>query len=155
MIVQIQRLLQEKDVLFEEALSNELFQVLLESPAVNDLVSLTVMIRAIFFCSEKRGIVSNWSQTPDSRLVLDGIEDLVDGESQQSEMMFRSESSEWDWREDWEPLSLEGKLPPVQVLGIGRGFVRRLRLSSIVTMFRNIIKESLHCLLQLNVGLIS
>jgi len=88
-----------KDVLFEEILVDELFQVLLEGPTVDGLVPLTVMVIGIFFCSEKHGIVPNWSLASNSLLVLDGIEDLVDGEPQRSEM-FCSESSEGAWGED-------------------------------------------------------
>jgi len=42
-----------KNVLFEEALLDELFQVLSEGPVVDGLVSLAVMVGVIFFCSEK------------------------------------------------------------------------------------------------------
>jgi len=46
-----------KYVLFEKILLDELFQILPEGPSVNDLVSITVMVRAIFLCSKKCGIV--------------------------------------------------------------------------------------------------
>ena len=48
-----------EDVLFEKTLLDELFQILLEGPTVDDLVSLTVMVEAIFFCSEKCEIVQD------------------------------------------------------------------------------------------------
>jgi len=38
-------------------LLDKLFQVLPEGSAVDDLVSLAIMVGAIFFCSEKCGIV--------------------------------------------------------------------------------------------------
>ena len=40
-----------ENVLFEEILLDELFQVLLEDPTVDGLVPLVVTIGAIFFCS--------------------------------------------------------------------------------------------------------
>ena len=46
-----------KDVLFEEALLDELFQILLDVIVVDSFMSLTVMVRAIFFYSGKHGIV--------------------------------------------------------------------------------------------------
>ena len=53
-----------KDALFEEVLLDELFQILSEGLAMDSLVSLTFMIRAIFFCSRKCEIVSHWSRAP-------------------------------------------------------------------------------------------
>jgi len=55
---------------------------------MDDLVSLTIMVGTIFFCSEKCGIVPDWSWTPNPWLVFDGVEDFIDGESQRSEMLF-------------------------------------------------------------------
>ena len=89
-------------------------------------MSLTIMIGTIFLFSGKYGIVSDGSWASNPRLILDGVEDLVDGEPQRSGILFRLEGSEGTWREDRERLTLEGKLPPVQILGIGGGFVLRL-----------------------------
>ena len=44
---------ESEDVLFEEILLDELFQILPKGPEVNDLVSLAAMVRAIFFYSGK------------------------------------------------------------------------------------------------------
>ena len=117
---------ESKDVLFEKVLLDEFFQVLPEGPAVDGHVSLTIMIRSIFFCSRKCEIVPDWSWAPNSRLILDSFEDLVDGESQRSGMLFHLEGSEWAWRKDWKCPSLEGRLPLVLILGTGSGFVQRL-----------------------------
>ena len=54
----------------------------------------TVMVRAVLFCSENCRIILDWSWVSDSRLVLDGIEDLVDGEPERSEVFCRLESLE-------------------------------------------------------------
>jgi len=45
------------DVLFEEALLDELFCVLSEGPTMDGLVFLNVMVEAIFFCFGKHGII--------------------------------------------------------------------------------------------------
>jgi len=42
-----------EDVLFEETLLDKLFQVLPEGPAMDSLLSLAVIIEAIFFCFGK------------------------------------------------------------------------------------------------------
>ena len=60
-------------------------------------LSLSVMIGAIFFCSGECGIVLNWSRVLNPWLVLDVVEDLIDEESQRSEMMLCPEGSEWAW----------------------------------------------------------
>ena len=84
-------------VLFEENLLDELFQVLSEDPTVDGPVSLTVMVGVTFFCSEKWGIVSD-------------LEDLVNGEPQQSEIFHQFVSSEQIRWKDGECLSFEGRL---------------------------------------------
>ena len=58
-------------------------QVFLKATTVG-LVSFTVVIETILFCSGRCRIVSDWSQAPDSWLVLDGIKDLVDREVERS-----------------------------------------------------------------------
>ena len=57
----------------------------------------------------------------DPWLVLDGIEDLIDGESQSSERLYCPDGLEWIWREDRESLHIEDGLPLVLVAGMGRG----------------------------------
>ena len=85
-----------EDVLFEEILLDELFQVLSEGPTMNGLVSLVVIVGAIFFYSRKRRIVPDWSRALNTQLVLKGVEDLGDRELQRSEMLFHQiVSSEW------------------------------------------------------------
>ena len=66
---------------------------------VDDLVSLTVMVGAIFFCSRKYEIVHDQSQAPNLRLVFNGIEDLVDGELQRSEVSHQLIGLERVWRD--------------------------------------------------------
>ena len=70
-----------ENILFVKVLLDELFQVLLEGLTVDGLVSIIVMVGAIFFCFRKRGIIPDWSRAPNSRLILDGVKDLVDVES--------------------------------------------------------------------------
>jgi len=61
---------------------------------VDGIVSFTVLVRTILFYSEKCRIIPNWSRAPNPRLVLDGIEDLVDGEPERSEVLCRLEGLE-------------------------------------------------------------
>ena len=57
---------------------------------------------------------------PYPQLVLDGVQELIDGESQRSEKLFHwLVSLEWIWLKDGKHLSLEGKLPSVPILGVG------------------------------------
>ena len=65
-------------MLLEEALLNELFQILLEGSTVDDLMSFGFVVGAMFFRPGKQGIVLDWSRTSDPWLVLDGVEDLID-----------------------------------------------------------------------------
>ena len=74
-----------EDVFFEEALTNDLFQVLLEALAVDDFAPHTVGKSNILLLLGG-GVVMNWSRTSDPWLDLDNVEDLVDGESQRSEV---------------------------------------------------------------------
>ena len=74
---------------------------------MDNLVSLALMIGVVLFYSIKYNIVPDWFWAPYPRLVLDGVEELVDGEPQQSELMFYLEGLEWAWREDQERLSLK------------------------------------------------
>ena len=74
------------DIFFEDALLNELFQVLSEGPTVDGLVPFGFVVGAVFLRSEKRGIVLDLSWTSDPWLILDGVEDLIDREPQWSEV---------------------------------------------------------------------
>ena len=67
---------------------DEFFQLLLEGPIVDDLLSLAVMIGAIFFCSGKCGTIPDWSRAPKPQLILDIVEDLANRESQWCEILF-------------------------------------------------------------------
>jgi len=75
-----------KDMLFEEALTDKFFQILLEASAVDSLVS--VMVRTAFFHFGECGVVLDRLRMLYPRLVLDGIEDFV-------EVLFHLESLEW------------------------------------------------------------
>jgi len=61
---------------------------------MDGLIPLTVMIRAILFCSDMRGVVLDRSQTPNPGLILNGVEDFIDGEAEQSELLYRLVGSE-------------------------------------------------------------
>ena len=91
-----------------------------------------VVIGAVLFCSEMREVVLDGSQTPDLRLILDGIKDFI-GELEQSELLYQligSKKAQW---EDQKRLSLIGRLPPVWILSMGGGFMWKLWLFSVVT----------------------
>ena len=57
------------------------------------LMPLIIVIGAVLFCSEMREVVLYGSQTPDLRLILDGIKDLI-GELEQSELLYQLIGSE-------------------------------------------------------------
>ena len=60
---------------------NKFFHVPSEAYAMNGLVSLAVVEGVVLFCTDESRIMFDWLWTPDSRSVLDGVKDLVDGES--------------------------------------------------------------------------
>ena len=72
---------------------------------MNGLVPLTVIVRTIFFRSGECGVILDRLRAVYPPLVLDGIVDFVDRESQQSELLFHLEGLGWIWREDQECLS--------------------------------------------------
>ena len=71
-----------EDILFEEALTDGLFQVPLKASAMDDLVPLTVMVGAVLFCSGMQGVVLDGSRMLDPGLVLDG-------EPERSELLYQ------------------------------------------------------------------
>ena len=73
------------------------------------------------------------------RLVLDGIEGIVDGESQQGEVLLCSLGSERIQIENQERLLLEGRLPIVLIAVIGRGFTLRVYLLLVVVALEGIV----------------
>ena len=100
---------ESEDVLFEETLLDELFQILKEGPLMDGLVSLTVMVGAIIFYFGKWGTVLDWSRVSNPRLVLEVVE------LQQSERFFhRIVHLERIWWKDREHMFLESRLSPFQ-----------------------------------------
>ena len=61
---------------------------------MDGLMLLAIMVRAVLFCSGMRGVIMDGSRMPDPQLVLDGVEDLFDGEPQLSELLNRLVGSE-------------------------------------------------------------
>jgi len=55
---------------------------------MDGLVPLIVMVGAGLFCSEKSGAILDESWMPDLWLVLDGVEDFIDGEPKWSELLY-------------------------------------------------------------------
>ena len=49
-----------KDVLFEKALADKFFQVLLDVSAEDGLVPFKIMVKIIFFCSGECGVILDW-----------------------------------------------------------------------------------------------
>ena len=57
----------------------------------------TVVVRTVLFCSGKCEIISVWFQATDPWFVVDvvdGVDDLVDGELERSEVLFQLEGLE-------------------------------------------------------------
>ena len=88
------RLPQGKGVLFKKALAYKFFQVFSKASIVDGLVSLTVMVRTIFFHPGKCRVVLDKLRALYPWLIHDGIEDFIDGESQPSEVLFHLEGLE-------------------------------------------------------------
>ena len=57
-------------------------------------VSLAAVVGEALFYFGMRGVILDGSRMLDSLLVLDGVEDLVDGETQYSELLYRLVGSE-------------------------------------------------------------
>jgi len=64
---------------------------------MDSLVPLTVVVEAILFYFGMRGVVLDGSRMPDPELIFDGIKDFIDGEPEQSELLYRLVSSELTW----------------------------------------------------------
>jgi len=84
-----------KDILFEEALTNNFFHVLSKAFAVDGPVPLALMVRTILLRSGECGVVVDRLLTLYPQLIFDSIEDFVDGESRRSEVLFHLEGLEW------------------------------------------------------------
>jgi len=79
---------------FRKPLTDELFQVPPKVLTMDGAVSLVVMKGAILFYPRERGVILDRSRMPDSRLLLDGIEDLIDGEPERGEVLCQFEGLE-------------------------------------------------------------
>ena len=90
------------------------------------LVAFIIVIRKILFCSGECRVVLDWPQASHPLLVLDGIEDFINGEPQQSVVLFHLEVLRWIRREDRERLSFVGWFPLVLVAGMDWSFVSQL-----------------------------
>ena len=99
-------------------------------------MSLTVMVRTIIFHSKKYRVILDRLRAPYSWLVLDGIEDFIDGEPKWGEVLFRP----------------EGRLPSILVAGVGRILALSVHLLFLIVAFERVVDEILHSLLQLNEG---
>ena len=88
------RLPQGKGILFKKALAYQFFQIFSKASVVDGLVSLTVMVRTIFFHPVKCRVVLNRLRAFYPWLILNGIEDFIDEESQPSEVLFHLEGLE-------------------------------------------------------------
>jgi len=69
-------------------------QVFSEALTANDFVPFTVIIGTVLFFSGRCKIVMDWYRALDPWLILDGVEDLIYGESERSEVLYRLESLE-------------------------------------------------------------
>ena len=84
-------------------------------------------------------------------MVLDGIEDVVDGVLQRVEVLSALKAQS-GFRDNQEHLLFEGMLPPILVVGMGRSFELRVHLLPIVAALERVVDEAL---LQLDVALSS
>ena len=75
------------------------------------------MVGAIIFCFEKRRTIWYQSWVLDPELILDRLEDVLDGELRRSRVLTHLEGLERIWRGVRERLLLVGTLPPASVLG--------------------------------------
>jgi len=61
---------------------------------VDDFVPLAVVEGIILFYSGECGVVLDQSWTSDSRLIFDGVEDLIDRKLERDEVIYRFEGLE-------------------------------------------------------------
>jgi len=71
-----------EDVLLKKPLTNQVFKILAEGLTFGNLVSLAITEGAIFFYSEKGRIIWYRLWALNSRLILDCLEDILDGKLQ-------------------------------------------------------------------------
>ena len=122
---------------------------------MDGLVPFSLMKGAIFLRLEQWEIVMEWPWMYYPWLVLDGVEDLIDWELQQSEVFHWSIVSERTWWENQEYLILVSRLPRVSILSVVESLVRRLWVASTLAWFGRVVGGSLHHLFQLDVRLSS
>jgi len=91
---------------------------------------------------------------PKPGLVFYGIKTSLIGSLNEAKCCSVLKAQNWFGERIGSAYLLKASCPPVLILGVGGGFIRRLRLSSDVIVLRGIIEGSLHCFFQLNVGLI-
>jgi len=87
--------LESEDVLLEEGLLDEVFQVSSESPAVDSLVPLIVVVRAVHLCPRQQQIGLNGLLASDPWLNFESIEDFIDWELQWSKTLCRPVALDW------------------------------------------------------------
>jgi len=75
-------------------------------------------------------------------LILDGVEDLVDGEPERGEVLCRFEDLKRTWYENSERMSLVGGLLPIWFFGSDSSFILRLGLFSVA--FGGVVGGALH-----------
>ena len=71
--------LRDENVFFEKVLADKFFQVPPECLAMDDLVSLTVVIRTVFFYSGKYKVILEWPRAPYPRLFFMALKILLMG----------------------------------------------------------------------------
>ena len=99
---------------------DKFFKVPPEVFAVDSLMSLAVLVRTVIFRFRKYKIVLDRLPASYPLLVLDGTEDLINGEPQWGEVLFRAEGPEWTRKENQERLLLEDMFPQILVTAIGQ-----------------------------------
>ena len=77
-------------------MADEIFKVPPKVRAIDGLMSLAIIVRAILSAPDARGHIV-WVSDTDPRLVLDGVEELVDREPQWSELLRLPVGSKRAW----------------------------------------------------------
>ena len=120
---------------------------------MDSLVSLTVIVRTVFFRYGECRVVTDQLQALYPWLVLDCIKDFVDRKPQRSEVLFHLEGLEWIQCKEWERLSFVGRLSQIRVTNIGWSFIPWLWLLSFITAFERQVGDAPHLFLQLDIRL--